>query len=332
MNQDIAICIPTFNQAQFLGLAVGSALSQNNGADEIWVADDASTDATPAVMRQFAADPRVHYHRHPRNLGIAGNNNWLLSQPRSEFIIRLDSDDLLAPDFALTLANELRRHPKAGYAHAAVHEIDRSGRLQRDRMLARSAGYQEPEDSLRAMTSGYRVAANICMFRRDALEEVAFYRVGVDPAEDWDLAVRLADAGWGNFYCPRLLASYRVWSDAGNARVRRKQAEIEGCRRVFAESLGPAFERRGWPTQSLIRHRRAMAARHALALTNSVFTPEQKATLVTALRSLGDGPLLRWRLVLLQMGLGGVLRSMNSISVRMRDLLKRVRQSAVGAR
>jgi glycosyltransferase involved in cell wall biosynthesis len=322
MNANIAVCIPTYNQAQFLGQAVESALRQHGALGHIWVGDDASTDATPDVMRQFAAEPRVLYHRHQRNLGIAGNNNWLLDQPESEFIVRLDSDDLLAPDYVMALAAELLRHPGAGYAHAAVHEIDRAGHFTRDRLLARKPGYQTPEDSLRAMASGYRVAANICMFRRSALRAVGFYREGLNFAEDWDMAVRLADAGWGNVYCNRLLASYRDWTDAGVVRAHRKRAEIDGCRRTFLESIEPAFKRRGWPTGTLIRRRQALAARHALALANPVFTREEKSAMIVALLALGDGPILRWRLALVRMGLGGLLRRFEILGLRARDAAK----------
>jgi glycosyltransferase involved in cell wall biosynthesis len=325
MTADIAICIPTFNQGAFVRQAVESALAQTGAACEIWVADDASTDNTAEVMRRFAPDERVRYHRHERNLGIAGNNNWLLRQPGTEFIVRLDSDDLLAPDYARTLSAELRRNSQAGYAHAAVREIDQTGSVRRDRLLGRKPGYEAPGDALRAMSSGYRVAANICMFRRAVLHQLGFYREKMNFAEDWDLAVRIADAGWGNVYCGGPLASYRVWSDAGNVRARRKLDEIEGCRRVFAESLEPAFRRRGWSLAPLARRRQALAAQHALGALAPVYSPEEKASLLTALGALGDGPPLRRRLLLLRLGFAGTLTWKERAILGCKDSLKRLR-------
>lgn len=324
MNTEIAICIPTFNQAAYLGQAVTSGLGQKNVDCEIWVGDDASTDETPRVAGRFAAEPRVHYHRQTRNLGIAGNNNSLLRRPQTEFIVRLDSDDVLGPDYAAALVAELKRFPCAGYAHAAVREIDRVGTVTRERTLARKPGFETHEDSLRAMTVGYRVAANICMFRRRALLDVGFYRPDLNFAEDWDMAVRLADAGWGNVYCGRVLADYRVWSDAKNLRARRKLAEIDGCRRVFTDSIEPAYRRRKWPVGPLNRRRQTLAAQHALGVSAAVFDATEKAALVLALRALGDGPPLRRRLALLRMGFGGALARKEAALLWAKDTTKRL--------
>ena len=51
----VAICIPTYNQVGFLERAVESALRQDyEGPTEIWVADDASTDGTAALLERLA--------------------------------------------------------------------------------------------------------------------------------------------------------------------------------------------------------------------------------------------------------------------------------------
>lgn len=97
----VAICIPTYNQAKYLLESVSSACGQTHPNVEVWVSDDASTDHTPQIMAELSHLPQVRYHRHPHNLGIAANNNWLLSQPKTEFIVRLDSDDILSPDSTL---------------------------------------------------------------------------------------------------------------------------------------------------------------------------------------------------------------------------------------
>ncbi|NEP29786.1 glycosyltransferase family 2 protein, partial [Moorena sp. SIO3I6] len=74
----VAICIPTYNQAQYLWESVGSACGQTYPNVEVWVSDDASTDETPEVMAQLCQQfPQVRYYRQPKNLGMAANNNWV---------------------------------------------------------------------------------------------------------------------------------------------------------------------------------------------------------------------------------------------------------------
>jgi glycosyltransferase involved in cell wall biosynthesis len=292
----VAICIPTYNQAQFLERAVNSALAQTYPV-EVWVSDDASTDETQAIMKRLALEkPQIHYSRHEKNLGISGNPRWILQQSVTEYVVRLDSDDELCSAYVETLVQALQNHPSAGYGHAAVQEINEAGRNQKLRRLARMETLHDDEKSLQASVTGYRVAANICMFRREALKQVDYYCKGLNFSEDWDLAIRIADAGWGNIYINEVLAKYRVWDTAGEARSRRKLIEVEGCRRVIEESLIPAFKRRNWSLAPIARARRNIALTHSESLRSDLFNENEQHDLKQALRELGDSLRLRLKL------------------------------------
>src|SRR5690606_17142504 len=129
--------------------------------------------------------------------------------------------------------------PKAGYAHAAVMEVDQYDHPVKERRLIRKSGYQSDVESLKAAISGYRVAANIIMFRKEALERVGYIINTADFAEDYYLCASLAAQGYGNCYLNEILSNYRVWMDAGKVRQKRKLAEINGLRQVFTEVLEP---------------------------------------------------------------------------------------------
>ena len=74
---------------------------------------------------------------------------------------------------------------------------------------------QKADEALLASIHGYRVAANICMFRTSALQQANYYDERIGHGEDWDLSVRLSALGWDNLYCNEVLAAYRVWMDGG---------------------------------------------------------------------------------------------------------------------
>lgn len=321
MNSQVAICIPTYNQAQYLLESVSSAASQTYPHIEIWVADDASGDTTPEVMAQAQRFPHVRYHRHPQNLGIAKNVDWLLRQPQTEFIVRLDSDDVLHPDYVETLLKLMMKYPSAGYAHADVQEIDEQGNNRRVRRLARTEEFQDPEKALMSSVYGYKVAANICMFRTKALQELNFTRDRPTYTEDYDLSVRMADAGYGNVYSNQIVSSYRVWTDKG-IRSKRTETELRGMIAVFEQALYPAFKRRGWDTQIISDRRRNMALTYATVLDSPLLTPPEKATLVELLQQLGDSPALQRRLKLLHWGFGAYFRWQNTAQIKLRDWLK----------
>lgn len=327
-SSSVAICIPTYNQAPYLAQAVRSACAQTyrdaTGAPpEIWLSDDASTDETPQVVAQLQAEfPQLRAFRQQTNLGMSGNPRWVIRQPRTDYIVKLDSDDVLFPDYVSELVAQLQAQPRAGYGHCAVEQIDEESDVIRVRRLARATGFQDADEALRGSVRGYRVAANICIFRRAVLEEVDFYKTDMAFCDDWDLSVRLADAGWGNVYCEQILAQYRVWEDSDQVRPRRKLDEVEGNIRVFEEALAPAFARRHWDISPLTARRRAQALIHASVLDSPLFEPAQRQRLARLLRTLGDSPRLRVRMRLMRAGYGPLLRGQMNLKNAARDRVK----------
>ena len=321
----VAICVPTFNQADYLAQSVRSAFAQDFSDLEIWLSDDASTDRTPEVVAQLQKEfPALRAFRQEKNLGMSGNPKWVVRKPESEFIVKLDSDDWLHPNYVSRLVALLRQHPKAGCAHCSVDQINNAGETTRVRRLGRATGFQDAEESLRALTGGYRVAANICIFRRTAMAQVDYYKTDLAFADDWDLAVRLADAGWGNIYCSDVLASYRVWDDANNIRARRKLVEVAGSLRVFQESLGPAFTKRGWSLAPVEQARRRYALDHSIALLSPAFSETECEELRAVLRQMGASPALERRFSQYRLGLGPLLQWRGMLLLRAKDAVKKL--------
>jgi glycosyltransferase involved in cell wall biosynthesis len=97
----VTIGIPTFERPSELARAVSSALAQDHRELEVLVSDDAS--AHPAVSqvaeRLQAADARVRFVRQPRNLGHAGNYQWVLEAARGQYFMWLSDDDWLDPQY-----------------------------------------------------------------------------------------------------------------------------------------------------------------------------------------------------------------------------------------
>jgi glycosyltransferase involved in cell wall biosynthesis len=95
----ISVIIPCYNYGKYLGEAIESVTAQTREPIEIIVMDDASTDNTSEVAKSFP----VRYVRNPRNLGASENFNLGIRLARGEYILHLDADDRLRPEF-------LRKH------------------------------------------------------------------------------------------------------------------------------------------------------------------------------------------------------------------------------
>ena len=301
----VAICIPTFNQAAFLGDAVRSAVLQDYAGElGVWVSDDASTDDTPQVLDDLCHKyENVRVLRQPCNIGMAANSSSLMRAAEADLLVRLDSDDELEPSFVTRMVDLMRSEPSAGYGHSAVTEIDERGHARRYLQLARTTGYQDADAALRASIFGNRTVANVVMFRRSALGPLEFGDGRPDFGEDYYIAVRMADAGYGNVYVDEPLARRRMWEDEGGSRSRRKASQISGFIRIFDEVLEPAWDRRHWSLAPARRQRRRLAAEHCASCFAPQFTHDEREHLIALLRQLGDGRRLRLRLGLCQIGL-----------------------------
>ncbi len=312
-RETVAVCIPTYKQAPFLQLALQSVLDQDYPVSEIWVADDASPDNTAEICAEFAEKyPQFHAHRHPQNLGIAGNTDFVLRQARATYVVRLDSDDRLLPGYVGKLVAALQSQPRAGYAHANVWEIDQHGNRRRLRSLHQPGGFEAPRDAVARSIRGYRVAANILMFRRSVLQKVGYTRGRGNFAEDYHLAVAIARAGHGNMFVPEPLSEYRVWSDT------------QGVRGVFEEQIQPGYAELGLDPAPIRRARRRSALAHVSALDVPGYTAEEKAGLETHLIGLGDSPLLRVLIQLNHWNLGFLWRAYGSAMDSTKRLAKAV--------
>lgn len=283
----VSVCIPTYNQGLYLENAIRSVLRQSLMPFEIIVSDDASTDSTVEILNRLSGEIDIlKIIRQPVNLGISKNVDSCLRAAKGDYVLRLDSDDALLPNYLANLVGHLQMHPMAGYAHASVLEIDRNGDSIKQRRLIRNTGFQTSKDAVRAAISGFRVAANVIIFRREALEKVGYIRNDLNFAEDYYLCTSISASGYGNFYLDEVLSNYRVWMDAGKVRQKRKLAEINGLNLVFTELLEPYFNEDKKVSNQIRNMKALFACRHSDCLGWSEYTQSEKIELSQALDSL----------------------------------------------
>ena len=128
MSVSIAMC--TFNAAAYLAEQLESIAAQSRPADELVVCDDGSTDATRAIVQQFAASHplRVRLEANDRNLGPAANFTKAVGLCRGDLIVLADQDDVWMPHKIERLQAALADHPGAGFAFSDATVVDRDRR------------------------------------------------------------------------------------------------------------------------------------------------------------------------------------------------------------
>lgn len=108
----ISVIIPVHNMAQYLQESIGGWLNQTLEDIEVICVDDASTDNSWEVLRQFAAnDCRVVIHRFEHNVSAWVARKWGIQQARGTYIMFADADDTIEHCACAELLGEMKRHP-----------------------------------------------------------------------------------------------------------------------------------------------------------------------------------------------------------------------------
>jgi len=125
MPPRLTIAIPTLNRANLVGRAIDSALAQTSPDIEIIVSDNASTDDTAALLKQYEGR-RVRVFRQAQTIPASRNGEFLINQARGEFFLGLSDDDYLEPEFAAKVLALYDRHPELSFVYTgcAVHYED----------------------------------------------------------------------------------------------------------------------------------------------------------------------------------------------------------------
>ena len=119
--------LPTRNRAPLLRQALAAVLAQPGGDLEVVVSDNASSDETPEVIREFGDDPRLRVVRTPRPLNVVDNWEHALDHATGEWIVVVGDDDGPVPSLVSRLdpladpdATRAVAWAKAWYVHPGV--------------------------------------------------------------------------------------------------------------------------------------------------------------------------------------------------------------------
>ncbi|MBR3320111.1 glycosyltransferase [Candidatus Saccharibacteria bacterium] len=101
----ISLIVPIYNVEPYLGKCFSSIKNQTYQNLEIILIDDGSTDNSGKHCDLFAKDDSRVIVKHQKNAGLSSARNTGLSVARGKYVVFLDSDDYVAPDYVEYLFN-----------------------------------------------------------------------------------------------------------------------------------------------------------------------------------------------------------------------------------
>lgn len=183
-SASVAVVIPTFNRTTYLRDALRSVFEQTRAADEVIVVDDGSDEDPTALVAEF---PGVRLIRQ-ENQGPSAARNAGIRAAKSDYVLCLDSDDVLVPTGIENNLACLAENPGVAFVYGAHQRVDANLRPM-DRPYFTAMPRFAYHDLLQNNSVYVPGAA---LFDRAKLLEVGGFDARFRRSEDYDLFLRLA--------------------------------------------------------------------------------------------------------------------------------------------
>jgi glycosyltransferase involved in cell wall biosynthesis len=179
----VSIIVPVYNARETLQRCVDSILGQEYRDFELILADDGSTDSSPALCDEYAEkDGRVRV-LHKANSGVSDTRNKALDVAQGDYVQFLDSDDWIAPEATRLLVRAMEDNDCdmviADFYRVIGSKVSRKGDIDAEGVLSREefGDYmiQNPSDFY------FGVVWNK-LYRRDIIEK---YHLRMDVTLSW---------------------------------------------------------------------------------------------------------------------------------------------------
>ncbi len=192
--------MPVYNSELYIREAIDSILNQTFSDFEFIIIDDASTDKSVEIIQSYT-DSRIQLIVKPQNSGYTNSLNYGLKIAKGEYIARMDSDDISLPTRFEKQVAYLDRNPDVVLcgANYTIIGTDNVYKLTEN----------NDEIQMYFITDNC-IAHPVVMLRNSVLKKYAIlYDVTKEPAEDFDLWVRLFN--YGKLHnLQEVLLNYRV--------------------------------------------------------------------------------------------------------------------------
>lgn len=233
----VSVIIVNWNGAQYLPTCLSALIQQTYTPLEIVIVDNASTDDSCQVIEMFQ-----HRHQELRaltlikntcNAGFCRGNNQGIQHAHGEFILLLNADVTLTPDFIAHLVHLMSSDPMIGITLGKLVSgddptiFDSTGIviLKNRRALDRGQ-YEKDHGQYDVREEVFGASGAACLYRKTMLEQIAFSEqeyldeVFFAYKEDVDLAWRARLAGWTCVYTPEAVGTHcRAWGKGKRADI-----------------------------------------------------------------------------------------------------------------
>lgn len=240
----VSICIPTFNSARYLRQSLDSVAAQTYRPVEVIIADNASTDETVAIAREYVDKFDFQLVESAVNTGPLDNWNRLVSRARGKYVAIYHSDDIYDEQIVAASVKVLEQNSTIGLVGTLAQVIDGDNNelfcyeLPAIIQRLRADSYCYDEVLAAILGSGEKrifLVTPSLMVRADAYQEAGpFDEETYRSSGDYEMWLRIARRQ-RVAVIDRPLMRYRVHAQQGSEAERQKRLQIPDLIRVLEE-------------------------------------------------------------------------------------------------
>lgn len=204
--------MPAYNAANTIAESIESVLNQTYENWELLIINDCSKDNTASIVNSYTSQfDNIKLIDFKANKGVCIARNEGIKAATGEYICFLDSDDLWLPS-KLELQTELHRKNNFAISHTDFYSFDANGIVKRPWSKIMEIGQLKSGDLLRQLYHKNTVGILTVMVQKKVLVDMNGFDPKVPSLEDYDLWIRIAEAGHQFGYLDIKLARYRIVS------------------------------------------------------------------------------------------------------------------------
>ncbi len=288
VNPKVSIVIPCYNMGEFIDDAINSVLTQTFKNYEIIIVDDGSDNkATTNKLDEIRREKPEIKIISQKNSGLSAARNTGIKDAKGEYIVCLDSDDILDTHYLEQLVPILEEDKAGalGFVTPWLKEFGLSNNLW------------ETKDYNPAELLFNNVVVVASLFRKKAWKEVGGYKdIMAGGYEDWEFWISIAEKGYKWSVVPEPLFFYRIREDSMLVNAKGEK-HMELYKRLinlhsdfykkYSLEIAEHHEALIWDLKNKIKYDKEKATNELKTMENKAFAAEEELRYLHISRLIG---------------------------------------------
>lgn len=236
-----SVIVPVYKVERFLDRCVDSVLKQTFTDFELILVDDGSPDRCGVMCDRYAAMDQRVVVIHQINSGVSAARNRGIDAAAGEYVVFVDADDFVSPDYLQCASEALQRYPNAQIVQFGWQAFDEGAIVTPIKNLPLQPQVHSTENAM-ADFLHFRIFTHAPwakVIRRDLLQGIEF-PVGIKVGEDLHVSYRLLGKATDIISADAIVYYYCIRS--GSAMTSRGPSAVENAMWVFGQMNGFVHE------------------------------------------------------------------------------------------